>query len=128
MKYKYSVEHYLLIANLWSSRATFGWASLKCYGLNICCEVKSKDAVEFKNEGGQSLFSIISQMGPTNFFESYFVGNFFNILDKHKTAFLRTLIETLLVNATSMMVSAIVLIRTSGTMVPIIENASDCAG
>jgi len=60
--------------------------------------------------------------------ESYLFGNFFNILDKQSTAFFRTLSEVLLVKATSIIVSATEDTKQSGAIVPIVENASDCAG
>lgn len=67
-------------------------------------------------------------MGPTNFFESNFEGYFFKIRDRHRTAFFLTFMEFLFVKATSIIVSDIELTRTSGTIVPIMENAKDCDG
>ena len=67
-------------------------------------------------------------MGFKNFFESYLFGYFFRILVKHKIAFLLTLVETLFVNATSIIVSDTEDTKVSGTIVAIIEKASNCAG
>lgn len=128
VKYRYYVGHSLFIANLWRSLATLGCAYLKCYGLKICKLVRSKDAAEFKKLNGQSFFYIISHTGPTNFLESYLVGNFFKILAKHKTAFFLTLREVRFVKATSIIVSATAETKQSGAIVPIVEKARDCAG
>lgn len=87
-----------------------------------------KEAVELKKLNVQSLFSSISLIGPKNFLESYLLGYFFKILDKHRIAFLLTLTDTLFVRATSMMVSETEDTRVSGTMVAIIENAKSWAG
>ena len=55
-------------------------------------------------------------------------GNFLSILDKQSTAFFRTVIDTLLVKATSIIVSATEFTSTSGTIVAIVDRARDWAG
>ena len=87
--------------------------------------MRRSDAVELMKLRGPSLLSSISQMGWTNFLESYLAGNFFRIRERQRTAFFLTLIPILLVKATYMTVSATEDTKVSGTIVAIIENASD---
>lgn len=86
------------------------------------------EAVEFKKLNWQSFFYSISQIGVTNFLESYFPGYFFKILAKHNIAFFLTFNDTLFVSASYIMESATEETKDSGTIVAIMENANSWAG
>jgi hypothetical protein len=69
--------------------------------------------------------SNISQTGPINFFTSYLFGSFLIILERHIIAFFRTAVGDRLVIAISMIESDSEATIALGTIVAMVEKASD---